>query len=191
MNCEAAKNYMMKYFDQDRNEMEDARLAQHLKSCADCSEEFNAMSEIFGALESEGTIEPPEGFEAMVMEKVNAVEATRRERSSRMLVLLYNAATVLSIILLMVFVADVRQGSVFSAFESIREYFGSFSSIISAVFGVVSDIFGLLAGVVKVIVEVFVSIVKTYYYIFAALAVLLLAIQRLYAYVAASDGRKS
>ncbi len=191
MNCEISKEYMMKYFDGERNNIEEVHFRQHLASCAQCSEEFNCMAEIFSSLETADTIEPPEGFEARVMEKVNAVENARREQSSRMLVFLYNAATVVSIILLMVFVADVRQGGIMSAFESIKEYFGSFSSILAAVFGVVSDIFGLLAGVIAVIAQVFISIVKTYYYVFVVLALLLLAIQRLYAFVAAQDGGKS
>lgn len=191
MNCETAKDYMMKYFDGERNDIEEARFRQHLKNCVQCGEEFNCMAEIFSSLETAGTVEPPEDFEAKVMKKVNAVEKARREQSSRMLVLLYNAATVVSIILLMVFVADIRQGGMASAAESIREYFGSFSGILAAVFGVISDVFGLLGGVLAVIVQVFVSIVKTYYYIFIALALVLLAVQRLYAFVAAQDGRKS
>jgi len=191
MNCEISKDYMMKYFDGERNDIEEARFRQHLKNCGRCSEEFNCMAEIFSSLETADTVEPPEDFEIRVMEKVNAVENARRENSSRMLVLLYNAATVVSIILLMVFVADIRQGGLVSAFESIREYFGSFSGILAAVFGVIEDVFSLLAGVVSVIIQVFISIVKTYYYIFVVLVLLLLAVQRLYVFVAASDGRKS
>ncbi|NJD04259.1 MAG: hypothetical protein FIA99_17070 [Ruminiclostridium sp.] len=191
MNCEVSKDYMMKYFDGERNDIEEVRFRQHLKNCGKCSEEFNCMAEIFSSLETAGTIQPPEGFEARVMEKVNAVESTRREQSSRMLVLLYNAATVVSIILLMVFVADIRQGGIAAAVGSIREYFGSFGGIMAAVFGVVGDMFVLLFGVVVVILRVFVSIVKTYYYIFVVLAVLLLVVQRLYVLVEAQDGRKS
>ena len=191
MNCEMSKNYMMKYFDGDRNDIEEVRFRQHLINCSKCSEEFNCMAEIFVSLETADTVEPPEGFEASVMEKINAVESARRVQSSRMLVLLYNAATVVSIILLMAFVADNSQGGISSAVESIGEYFGSFTGILSAVFGVVRDMFGLLAGVVGLILQVFISIVKTYYYIFVVLVLLLLAVQRLYVLVAAEDGRKS
>ena len=191
MNCEISKDYMMKYFDGERNDVEEARFRQHLKNCGKCNEEFNCMAEIFSSLETAGAVEPPEGFEARVMEKVNAVEDARREQSSRMLVFLYNAATVVSIVLLMVFVADVRQGGIVNAVESIKEYFSSFSGILAAVFGVVGDVSGLLAGVVVVILQVFISIVKTYYYIFAVLALLLLAVQRLYVFVEAQDGGKS
>ncbi len=182
---------MMKHFDGEMNEADEVRFRQHLKTCAACREEFDCMAEIFNSLETEGTVEPPDGFEAAVMEKVNALEETRREKSSKLIVWLYNAATVVSIILLMVFVADVRQGGVLSAIDTLTEYFGSFTSIASAVFGVIGDMFGLLAGVGGILLQVFISIVKTYYYIFIALIVVLLAVQRLYTFVAAQDGRKA
>jgi anti-sigma factor RsiW len=191
MNCQTSNDYIMKYFDGEINDLEEAQFRQHLKTCPKCSEEFNCMSEIFGSLETAETIEPPEGFEASVMEKVNKVELARKERNSRMLVLLYNAATAVSILLLMIFVADLKQVSVFNAFEKIGQYFGSFTSAAAAVFGVVGDILRILTGVAGVILDVAVSIVKSYYYVFITLIGLLLAIQRLYAYVAAQDGRKT
>jgi hypothetical protein len=85
----------------------------------------------------------------------------------------------------------LKQVSVFNAFEKIGQYFGSFTSAAAAVFGVVGDIISLLTGVVGVIFDVAVSIVKSYYYIFMTLIGLLLAIQKLYAYVAAQDGRET
>lgn len=191
MNCQTSNDYIMKHFDGEINDIEEAQFRQHLKTCTKCSEEFNCMSEIFGSLEASSTVEPPEGFEASVMEKVGKVELARKEKNTRMLVLLYNGATVVSIILLMIFVADLKQVSVFNAFEKIGQYFGSFTSAAAAVFGVVGDIFRLLAGVVGVIIDVAVSIVKSYYYIFMTLIGLLLAIQKLYAYVAAQDGRET
>ena len=191
MNCQTSNDYIMKYFDGEINDIEEAQFRQHMKTCTKCSEEFSCMSEIFGSLEAANTVEPPEGFEASVMEKVEKVELARKDKNSRMLVLLYNAATVVSIILLMIFVADLKQVSVFNAFEKIGQYFGSFTSAAAAVFGVVGDIISLLTGVIGVILDVAVSIVKSYYYIFMTLIGLLLAIQKLYAYVAAQDGREA
>lgn len=188
MNCQTSNDYMMKHFDGEASDIEEAQFRQHLKTCEKCSEEFACMSDIFGSLKESDIVEPPEDFEKRVMEKVEKVELARRENNSRMLVLLYNAATVVSIILLLVFVADLKQVSVFSAFEKIGQYLGSFTSAAAAVFGVVGAIFRLLGGVIGVIIDVAVSVVKSYYYIFITLIGLLFAIQKLYAYVAAQDG---
>lgn len=189
MNCQISSDYMMKHFDGEINETEEAQFRQHLETCEKCSEEFACMSEIFGTLAESNIVEPPEDFEKRVMEKVEKVELARRESNSRMLVLLYNAATAVSIILLLVFVADLKQVSVFNAFEKIGQYFGSFTSAAAAVLGVVGVIFRLLAGVIGVVVDVAVSVVKSYYYIFITLIGLLFAIQKLYAHVEAQDGR--
>jgi predicted anti-sigma-YlaC factor YlaD len=189
MNCEVSNEYLMKYFDGDINDIEEAQFKQHLKTCRSCSEQFNSMGEILGTLESAGTVEPPEDFEARVMEKVDAIENVRREKSSRMLIWLYNAATIISIVLLMVFVADLKQVSLLNAFEKIGQYFGSFSSASAAVLGVVADIFGLIAGVFAVIFEVAFSIVKSYYYIFLTLIGLFIAVQKLFV-MAIAQGRR-
>jgi predicted anti-sigma-YlaC factor YlaD len=183
MNCELSKEYIMKYFDGERNDIEDVQFKQHLKSCSSCNDEFNCMEEIFKAIETQTEVEPPADFEAMVMEKVGVIEKQRSEAYSKRIVLLYNAATVISIILLLVFVADLKQVSVFNAFEKISEYFSSFSSATSAVFGVVSDIFRLIGGALFVVLDVAFSIFKSYYYVFLALVVMLFAIQKLLNYV--------
>jgi hypothetical protein len=183
MNCELSKEYIMKYFDGERNDIEDVQFKQHLKSCSSCNDEFNCMEEIFKAIETQTEVEPPANFEAMVMEKVGVIEKQRSETYSKRIVLLYNAATVISIILLLVFAADLKQVSVFNAFEKISDYFSSFSSATSAVFGVVSDIFRLIGGALFVVLDVAFSIFKSYYYVFLALVVMLFAIQKLLNYV--------
>jgi len=191
MNCDLSNEYMMKYFDGEKNEIEEAKFKQHLKTCRKCCEEYKSMQEIFSALEVEEGVEPPDGFEASVMEKVDKIAAERSRRMSGMLVVLYNTATIVSIILLMVFVADLKQGGVMNAIESLKSYFGSFSNVVSAVFGVSADIFRLLTGALQLVFQVALSIIKSYYQVFIGLTLLLLAIQRLYNYVAASDGRKT
>jgi predicted anti-sigma-YlaC factor YlaD len=189
MNCEMSKEYIMKYFDGERNDIEEAQFRQHLKACGSCSDEFNCMAEIFQALETQTEIEPPDNFEAMVMEKVGVIEQQRSERYSKRIVLLYNLATVISILALLIFVADLKQVSVFNAFVKIGEYFSSFSSATSAVLGVVSDIFRLIGGALYVVFEVAFSIFKSYYYVFLTLAVMLIAIQRLLNYVGLQSRR--
>lgn len=190
MNCEMSKTYIMKYFDGELNDIEEVQFRQHLKSCSSCNDEFNCMETIFTTLEVQTDIEPPDNFESMVMDKVSVIEEKRNEKSSRRLVLLYNAATLLSIVLLLIFVADLKQVSMFSAIEQIGEYFNSFSSATAAVLGVVRDIFRLIGGALFVVFDVAFSIFKSYYYVFLALLVLLFAIQRLLNYVGTQSGRE-
>jgi|GEM_PF-627239 len=191
MNCEAAKEYIMKYFDGDQNGPEELQFRQHLKTCASCSEEFNCMEAIFRTLETKEEIEPPENFEALVMDKVNVIEKERKEKSENRIVWLYNGATLLSIVLLLVFVADLKQVSVFSAFQKIGEYFNSFSSAAAAVAGVVQDLFELLGNALLAVIDVAFSIVRSFYPVFMALAVMIFAIQRLLHYVGTHAGRET
>lgn len=189
MNCEAAKEYIMKYFDGEQNGSDEPQFRQHLMTCVSCREEFNCMKAIFRTLETKEEIEPPENFEALVMDKVNVIAKERREKSEKRIVWLYNGATLLSIVLLLVFVADLKQVSVFSAFQKIGEYFNSFSSATAAVAGVVRDLFGLLGNALLAVIDVAFSIVRSFYPVFAALILMLFAIRRLLHYVGTHAGR--
>lgn len=191
MSCEMSKNYMMKYFDGELSETEEAQLKQHLENCRGCREEFNSMRDILAAVEGQPNPEPPSDFEARVMVGVNEIEKKRREKNSKLLVFLYNGAILLSIVMLLIFVADMKQISLFAAFEKISGYFDSFSSVTSAVLGVIRDIFGLIGSALYVVIEVAFSVVKSYYYVFMALAVLLIAIQELLNYVGTQAGGNS
>jgi predicted anti-sigma-YlaC factor YlaD len=187
-----SKEYIMKCFDGELNDVEEAQLKQHINSCSSCSEEFNSMKEIMTIIEKQTIeVEPPSNFEAMVMDKVDAIEKKRKENNSRMLVLLYNTATLLSIVLLLIFVADMKQVSIFAAFEKLQLYFTSFSTVTAAVFGVVGDIFRLIGNALMVVFEVAFSIVRSYYYVFIALIAILFAIQKLLDYVGTQAGRET
>lgn len=191
MNCETSKDYIMKYFDGERNNIEEAQFRQHLEICPDCSNEFHCMENIFTALETKVELEPPADFETCVMDRVASIEKERKEKSSKRIVWLYNASTLLSIILLLIFVADLKQVSILSAFDKIAGYFGSFSSAAAAVAGVVKDLFGLISNALIVVADVAFSIIKSYYYVFLALIIIVLTIQRLLHFVGTYGGRKS
>lgn len=191
MNCETTKDYIMKYFDGELSNIEEAQFRQHLKTCPDCGNEFHCMETIFTALEAKVELEPPADFETRVMDRVESIEKERREKSSKRIVWLYNASTLLSIILLLIFVADLKQVSILSAFDKIAGYFGSFSSAATAVAGVVKDLFGLISNALMVVADVAFSIIKSYYYVFLALIIIVLAIQRLLHFVGTYGGRES
>lgn len=190
MNCEKSKNYMMKYFDGEPNEADELQFRQHLQACDSCKDEYDQLEAIFTALGTKAEVEPPDNFEAMVMDKVAIIEKERKERKAKRIVWLYNGTIILSIILLLFYVADLKHVNVVSAFEKIGEYFTSFSSVTSAVIGVVGDLFALLGNALLVVVDVAVSIVKSYYYVFLALALMIILVQRLVHYVGGTYARK-
>jgi len=191
MNCDTSKEFMMKYFDGEMDEAEEKQFREHLKACSDCSEEFGCMEAIFSTLDEKVEIEPPDDFEARVMDKVALIENQRKERSEKRIVWLYNIATLLSIVLLLIFVADMKEVSVFSAFERLGEYFGSFSTVTAAIFGAVKDIAGLLIDVLAAVADIALSIVRSYYYAFIVLILAVLAIQRLIHYVGTHTGEEA
>ncbi len=90
MSCETINDLMMRYFDSSLNKEEEDYLFRHIESCPSCAEEFNSMKVIFDCLEDENCIEPPLNFEATVMEKVNAYEASRRKRIDNFLMIAYS-----------------------------------------------------------------------------------------------------
>jgi predicted anti-sigma-YlaC factor YlaD len=188
VNCETSKELMMKYFDGELDEAGEIQFREHLKACGDCNAEFNCMEAIFKTLDVKVEIEPPDDFEARVMEKVASIENQRKEKTTKRIVWLYNCATLLSIVLLFIFVADMKQVSLFSAFERLGEYFGSFSTVTAAVLGVVRDLAGLLVNAVAVVVEIAFSIVRSYYYVFIVLILTVLAVQRLIHYIGTHTG---
>jgi anti-sigma factor RsiW len=191
MNCGTSKEYIMKYFDGELSDNEETQFRQHLKICPGCSNEFHYMESIFAELETKVEIEPPKDFEVKVMDRVASIERERKERSSRRIVWLYNASTLLSIILLLIFVADLKQVSILSAFDKIAEYFSSFSSAAGAVIGVVGDIYGLVSSALLVVADVAFTVFKSYYHVFLALLIIVFAIQRLLNYVGMYGWRKS
>ncbi len=188
MNCDTSKEYIMKHFDGELSDSEGLQFREHLEKCSECNAEFNCMKAIFTTLDTKAEIEPPADFEAKVMDKVAIIEKERREKNARSIVWLYNGAMILSIVLLLVFVADLKQVSVFSAFEKLGEYFNSFSSATEAVVGVVGDIFGLLGSALRAVIEVAFSIFKSYYYVFITLLIMLFGIQKLLHYVGTHGG---
>lgn len=191
MNCEISKDCIMKYFDGELSEADGEQFRQHLCNCSECSDEFSYMEAIFTALSGKEEIEPPANFEAMVMDKVTVFEKERKEKNAKQIVWLYNGASLLSIILLLVFVADLKQVNVLNAFAQIGEYFNSFSSATSAVFGVVQDLFGLIGNAILVVLDVAFSIVKSYYYVFLTLILMLFGIQKLLHYVGTYSRREA
>lgn len=181
MNCKLSDEYMMKYFDGELNDIENAQLRQHMKTCKRCSQEFGGLDEIVKMLETDSLIEPPEDFEMKVMEKISTLEVSRSKATSRGLVLLYNFTTLVSVVLLLVFVAGLKEINLFGAFSS-------FSDFTAGIYAFATDAFNMVWGIVKAFIQVAVILVKTYYYVFITLLALLLAVQKTFFILVKQDG---
>lgn len=83
MNCDTSRELMMKYFDGEMDEAGEKQFREHLKTCGDCSDEFSCMEAIFASLDEKVGIEPPDDFEARVMDKVALIENQKGKEAGR------------------------------------------------------------------------------------------------------------
>ncbi len=115
MSCEKFSDLIMKFFDGNISSKEDECLKEHINSCDNCRAEYNSLNEIFNCYEEDITVEPPEGFEASVMERVKEYDDLRRKKVDRNLMIVYGATFVamgiISMIVLILLKNGVFQGS--------------------------------------------------------------------------------
>ena len=72
MDCKDADELIMRYMDKTLTKPEAASLSEHISHCAQCRSDFEAYDDIVSAFETSELMEAPEGFEAAVMEKIEA-----------------------------------------------------------------------------------------------------------------------
>lgn len=166
MNCQISQEYMMRYFDKEINDIEQAQLRQHLKSCNTCSESFESLSNVLKMVEAEGSVEPPEDFEACIMKKLSTNETLHKRRVERILFAIYWLATVALGILMFVVILNVRE----ELLKSLQPTADS-SGVMTVLYFIVQKFYGaldlLMSGFEK-IRSVFSSM---YIYLAAALTV--------------------
>lgn len=78
MQCKQADNYMMKYFDDGIDELENIELKKHLSLCENCRIEYEQLSSILNDVEKEVIPEPSENFEENVIKKIKHMEANKK-----------------------------------------------------------------------------------------------------------------
>ncbi len=176
MNCNESQNYIMRYFDRDLNDIEQAMLKQHLKSCEQCSEEFSSMQQIFTEIEQDTEfLEPPEDFELQVMNRIEK-EAFMYQKQKSDNVFMYNILlTAVSLIFVIVF------GSIM--WEVLNKPIGLIQQThlsLEVVKDFMSAALSMIKGLVIAVVGVTASIYKTYYYAYLVLGILLLVTQGLF-----------
>lgn len=165
MSCEQTNEYIMKYLDGTLNDIENAQLKQHTKTCMNCRQQFNDLCMIFDALEDAEPIEPPMDFEAQVMKRIASQKAAEKERNANIAAFLYNIALSLSIVLLTAFVINLNNSVSFSGILLMLQ------DALSGVYDFVFSLFTTFVGINKALLE-------EYYQLFAALFLLLFAGQQ-------------
>lgn len=175
MNCNESQNYMMKYFDRDLNDIEEAQLKQHIKSCRICSEEFSNLKQIFTEIEQDPEIEPPEDFELQVMDRIEK-ETFMYQKQKDDNTFVYNILLVaVSMIFVIVFGSILWEGlnKPMGLIQQSHLTFGMVKDFLSAAISMVR-------GIAIAVVGVTASIYKTYYYAYILLGILLLVSQGLF-----------
>lgn len=77
MNCDAYRDLMMMHFDGNINDVDFARLKQHMNACASCKSEFMQLESILNSLEEGEIVEPPSDFESQVMTRIKTLEQNK------------------------------------------------------------------------------------------------------------------
>lgn len=166
MNCGKLNEDMMKYFDNDMNDIEKKKLKQHLKLCNGCNEEFKQLSSIFLEIEEEN-IEIPADFEEQVMNKINIYENARKIGISRKD---YIIGFIMSTIMSFLLIALIIELS--SDLISSLSNFGYVSSIYMNIYEFVHRFFSITTNILE-------AIIKEYYYVIIMCIVMIYGLQKL------------
>jgi len=175
MKCNDSQNFIMKYFDRELNDIEEAQMKQHLKVCKNCSDEFESLKEIFNVIEQGPEIEPPEDFERQVMYRIeHETEMYRKSTANNNFV--YG---ILLIALSFIFVISLG-GTLCESLRTpvnIMQLFDTASIYLKDFF---SAAVSMGRGIVIAVVGVAASIYKTYYYAYIVMGVILFMILRVF-----------
>ena len=180
MTCNDNNDRIMRYFDGTLNDIESAKMKQHLKGCLKCNAEYEDMKEILSTLENGDLIEPPEDFELKVMEKIKTIQPNWREVPNSTIKFIYGFTSFLLVLLLFMFTLNMMGAGMlesitsrFTAINSLVEVFKSLGDFSAALFSFSRD---LTFSIFKIML----LIAKTYYYMIIFAAVMLFAIQWMY-----------
>jgi predicted anti-sigma-YlaC factor YlaD len=172
MKCVDSQNFIMKFFDKELNDIEEAQLKHHLKNCKNCSEEFNSLKEIFDIVEQDPGIEPPEDFELQVMSRIAKEEKIYKKTMDNNSFVYDILLVSISLVFAIIFVGTLWE--VFKTPINIIQIMNRFADsskdlIISAI--------SMLRGIAIAIMSVAASLYKTYFFGYVVLGFLLLVTQ--------------
>jgi len=175
MKCYDSQNYMMKFFDRNLNDIEEAQLKQHLKICKNCSNEFVSLKEIFAVVEQDSEIEPPEDFERQVMCRIKN-ETDMYKKTSEGSAFVYNILLVAVSFVFVIFFGGMLWDCLRTPINLVQflELIANYSK------DFFSAAISMGRGMIIAIVGVTASIYKTYYYAYIVLGILLFMSQRIF-----------
>jgi len=175
MKCNVSQNYMMKFFDKEINDIEEAQLKQHLKTCTNCSKEFFSLKDIFADIEQDSEIEPPRDFELQVMSRIENETTMYRKNSEESAFVVNTLLVAVSFIFVILF-----GGILWEAMRTPINLIQFVQSIVEFSKDFFSAAISMGRGIIIAIVSVTASLYKTYYYAYIVLGILLLVIQRIF-----------
>ncbi len=183
MNCEEARNLMMKHFDGELSDIEFTRLCRHTEMCEKCGAEFGALKEILGLMEESGTIDPPENFEESVMKKIHQWEALVKKRREMLVTILYSVFAV-GIVLMSLLISYVSQN------ETLRALMDNMQALSGAVRSVINfsaKWYVFMSGIAHALIQTFITFAKTSFSVFALVTGILLLS---YGLISRQNGKK-
>lgn len=189
MNCIEANEYIMKYFDENHNDIENAQLKQHLKTCSGCNDYFESLKEIFSVIDTDNAIEPPCDFEANVMERINTLEVTRRKRADGILIFIYSFVTVLLTALAVAFMARFNGINIFEIFSRTDDAFSSFPDTVFTLFSILNAAYHITIRIIEALMQVIGVLASTYYFMIASLLILFITLPQVFTGLA-KQGRR-
>ncbi|QNU67653.1 zf-HC2 domain-containing protein [Ruminiclostridium herbifermentans] len=175
MKCVDSQNFIMKFFDKELNDIEEAQLKQHLKNCKNCSEEFNSLKEIFDIVEQDSGIEPPEDFEFQVMSRITKEEKIYKKTMDNNL-FVYNILLVTVSLIFVIFFA----GALWEVLKTPINLIQIMNRFVDSSKDLILSAISMFRGIVIAILSVAASIYKTYFFEYIALGFLLLITQGLF-----------
>jgi hypothetical protein len=191
MNCSLSRNHMMKCFDGEHNDIEDAYFKQHLKACQHCREEFEEMKKVFDILETITQVQPPENFETEVMEKIGVLENKRKKNTAKALVFLYNTAILVSIVMLVVFLVRALSANVPVDTGQEGSELNFLSVILVYLYGLFKGVYSFATGMANLLYQAGSIIIKMYYFYIVAVSSMVIIIQRAFTIIVKQNRRSA
>jgi predicted anti-sigma-YlaC factor YlaD len=153
MKCKDYSDLIQKAMDGEINDIENARLMQHIKTCKKCKEEYSIMNDIDSFLDEALQIEPPKDFDSLVMDKITHYENSRLKRRYGVQMLCYNF-TFIVLVALVSIVLYRSSGPGYELTLKISTYLGIVSDIITGAFLKLKSAMGGSLSVLTIILKV-------------------------------------